>query len=75
MALAAGHVRESGDRSAAPPVEYVRTKPTEWKSVALRAYQCRTLAADALTAGCYLAGTNTRRVPRTLESLLSARTW
>jgi NAD kinase len=30
------------------------------KSQALRAYQRRTLAADALVAGCYLAGTNTR---------------
>jgi putative transposase len=38
-------------------------KTTEWKSQALRAYQ-RTLAADALIAGCYLAGTNTRRVRR-----------
>ena len=37
-------------------------KTTEWKSQALRAYQRRTLAADALIAGAYLAGTNTRRV-------------
>ena len=37
-------------------------KTTEWKSQALRAYQRRTLAADALIAGTYLAGTNTRRV-------------
>src|SRR5258707_4448480 len=37
-------------------------KTTEWKSGALRAYQRRTLAADALIAGSYLAGTNTRRV-------------
>ena len=36
-------------------------KTTEWKSQALRAYQRRTLAADALIASCYLAGTNTRR--------------
>src|SRR5882757_11420954 len=39
-------------------------KTTEWKSGALRAYQRRTLAADALIAGSYLAGTNTRRVRR-----------
>ena len=39
-------------------------KITEWKSRTLRAYQRRTLAADALIAGCYLAGTNTRRVRR-----------
>jgi len=34
-------------------------KTTEWKSKALRAYQRRTLVADALIAGAYLAGTNT----------------
>ena len=39
-------------------------KTTEWKSKALRAYQRRTLVADALIAGSYLAGTNTRRVRR-----------
>jgi len=42
---------------------------TEWKSTALRAYQRRTLVADALIAGAYLAGTNTRRVRRALASL------
>ena len=41
----------------------------EWKSRALRAYQRRTLAADALIAGSYLAGTNTRRVRRALAAL------
>ena len=41
-------------------------KTTEWKSQALRAYQRRTLAADALIASSYLAGTNTRRVRRAL---------
>ena len=41
-------------------------KTTEWKSKAPRAYQRRTLAADALIAGTYLAGTNTRRVRRAL---------
>jgi putative transposase len=44
-------------------------KTTEWRSQALRAYQRRTLAADALIAGCYLAGTNTRRVRRALRAL------
>lgn len=44
---------------------------TEWKSRALRAYQRRTLAADALIAGCYLAGTNTRRVRRALAALFA----
>lgn len=58
-------------------------KTTEWKSQALRAYQRRTLAADALIASCYLAGTNTRRVRRALAALFSgavgkdtvSRTW
>ena len=44
-------------------------KTTEWKSQALRAYQRRTLAADALIAGTYLSGTNTRRVRRALGAL------
>src|SRR6195952_959615 len=44
-------------------------KTTEWKSKALRAYQRRTLAADALIAGAYLSGTNTRRVRRALAAL------
>ena len=58
-------------------------KTTEWKSQALRAYQRRTLAADALIAGVYLAGTNTRRVRRALAALFGgavgkdtvSRTW
>ena len=44
-------------------------KTTEWKSKALRAYQRRTLVADALIAGAYLAGTNKRRVRRALAAL------
>jgi len=44
-------------------------KTTEWKSKALRAYQRRTLVADALIASTYLAGTNTRRVRRALGAL------
>src|SRR5258708_40175728 len=44
-------------------------KTAEWKSQALRAYQRRTLAADALIASSYLAGTNTRRVRRALAAL------
>src|ERR1700691_354675 len=58
-------------------------KTTEWKSRALRAYQRRTLAADALIASTYLAGTNTRRVRRALAALFGgavgkdtvSRTW
>src|ERR1022692_491455 len=44
-------------------------KTTEWKSQSLRNYQRRTLAADALIAGAYLAGTNTHRVRRALRSV------
>ena len=55
----------------------------EWKSQALRAYQRRTLAADALIASTHLAGTNTRRVRRALAALFGgtvgkdtvSRTW
>jgi transposase-like protein len=58
-------------------------KATEWKSRALKAYQRRTLTADALIAGAYLAGTNTRRVRRALKALFGgavgkdtvSRTW
>lgn len=42
---------------------------SEWKSKALRTYQRRTKAADALIASTYLAGTNTRRVRRALAAL------
>ena len=44
-------------------------KTTEWRSQGLRAYQRRTLAADALIASTYLSGTNTRRVRRALAAL------
>ena len=44
-------------------------KTTEWKSQALRTYQRRTLVADAVISGAYLAGTNTRRVRRALGAL------
>ena len=55
----------------------------EWKSKSLRAYQRRTQAADALIAGAYLAGTNTRRVRRALNAVFAgeigkdvvSRTW
>jgi transposase-like protein len=58
-------------------------KTTEWKSGVLRTYQRRTLAADALIASTYLAGTNTRRVRRALAALFDgtvgkdtvSRTW
>jgi putative transposase len=44
---------------------------TEWRSKTLPAYQRRTQAADALIAGAYLAGTNTRRVRRALATLFN----
>src|SRR4051812_48004033 len=55
----------------------------EWRSKALRAYQRRTKAAEALIASTYLAGTNTRRVRRGLAALFGgavgkdvvSRTW
>src|SRR5580692_5798594 len=46
-------------------------KTREWRSGSLRAYQRRTRAADALIAGAYLAGTNTRRVRRGLNAVLA----
>ena len=50
-------------------------KTTEWKSHVLRNYQRRTRAADALIAGAYLSGTNTRRVRRALRSVFGGRGW
>lgn len=42
---------------------------SEWHSKALPAYQRRTKEIDAVIAGSYLAGTNTRRVGRALAAL------
>ena len=39
-------------------------KTTEWRNATIPAYQRRTKRADALIAGAYLSGTNTRRVRR-----------
>ena len=55
----------------------------EWRSAALPRYARRTRQADALIAGAYLAGTNTRRVQRALAALFRgavgkdvvSRTW
>jgi putative transposase len=44
----------------------------EWKSSMLPAYQRRTRQAEALIAGAYLSGTNTRRVRRALSALFGA---
>jgi putative transposase len=58
-------------------------KTNEWKSKSLRAYQRRTKQAEALIAGVYLSGTNTRRVRRALSAVFKgavgkdvvSRTW
>src|ERR1700741_5274665 len=47
-------------------------KTREWRSKVLPAYQRRTRAIDALIAGAYLAGTNTRRVRRAFGTLFGA---
>ncbi|MGD1037822.1 MAG: IS256 family transposase [Roseiarcus sp.] len=44
-------------------------KTVEWRNATLPAYQRRTKRADALIAGAYLSGTNTRRVRRALAAL------
>ena len=41
----------------------------EWKSKSIEAYQRRTRQIEALIAGAYLSGTNTRRVKRALGAL------
>jgi transposase-like protein len=43
----------------------------EWRSKALPAYKRLTRRAEALIAGAYLAGTNTRRVRRALAALFA----
>src|SRR5580693_1526556 len=58
-------------------------KTTEWRNATIPAYQRRTKRADALIAGAYLSGTNTRRVRRALAALFGgavgkdtvSRTW
>ena len=44
-------------------------KIAEWRNATIPAYQRRTKQADALIAGAYFAGTNTRRVRRALAAL------
>jgi len=46
-------------------------KPEEWRSKTLPAYKRLTRRAEALIAGAYLAGTNTRRVRRALSALFA----
>src|SRR4051812_19070145 len=50
----------------------------EWRSAALPRYARMTRQVEALIAGAYLAGTNTRRVKRALAALFAvqwAKTW
>ena len=47
-------------------------KTAEWKNATIPAYRRRTRQAEALIAGAYLAGTNTRRVRRALATLFGA---
>ena len=42
---------------------------TEWRNASIPAYQRLTRRAEALIAGAYLSGTNTRRVRRALAAL------
>jgi putative transposase len=44
-------------------------RTSEWRNATIPAYQRRTKRADALIAGAYLSGTNTRRVRRALAAL------
>ncbi len=44
-------------------------KTAEWRNQTLPAYKRLTRQAEALIAGAYLAGTNTRRVHRALAAL------
>lgn len=44
-------------------------KTTEWQNKTIARYQRRTKEVDALIAGAYLSGTNTRRVGRALAAL------
>ena len=58
-------------RVAVPRARLQRDDGTtvEWRNQTIPAYQRRTRTADALIAGAYLAGTNTRRVRRALAAL------
>jgi transposase-like protein len=64
-------------------IEAADGKTSEWHSKTLPAYQRRTKEIDAVIAGSYLAGTNTRRVGRALAALFRgsvskdtvSRTW
>jgi len=50
-------------------LETSESKTVEWRNATIPAYRRRTKQADALIAGAYFAGTNTRRVRRALAAL------
>jgi len=50
-------------------LERPEAKTVEWKNATIPAYQRRTKQAEAVIAGAYLAGANTRRVRRALCAL------
>ena len=54
---------------AAGPACHPEGRTTEWRNTSLPAYQRLTRRAEALIAGAYLSGTNTRRVRRALGAL------
>ena len=60
---------ESRSQCPRTTLDTTQRKTTEWKSMALRAYQRRTKQADSLIAGAYLAETNTRWVRRALSAV------
>src|SRR5208337_5236750 len=78
-----GHVWQDADRRAARSADGGRRQDARMAEGSLRAYQRRTRAADALIAGAYLSGTNTRRVRRALAAAFAgpvgkdvvSRTW
>ena len=63
------HVRPDRDCRAARQAEHRRRQDDGVEKQGAAGYQRRTLAADALIASTYLAGTNTRRVRRALAAL------
>src|SRR5262245_38543461 len=75
-----GELTVSAPRARVEPAD---GKTSEWRSKVLPAYQRRTKEIDAVIAGSYLAGVNTRRVGRALAALFRgsvskdtvSRTW
>ena len=64
-----GNLRAGDGACARARLEAPDGKTAEWKNATIPAYQRRTKQADALIAGAYLSGTNTRRVRQALAAL------